>query len=81
MVQRAQFRHGMFSFSPDQIHNPARAVDLTPSLTGAQYLTRPEEAEDSVNKWQARMGQPYEAWEANGWIRGKATSSRNAEQQ
>ncbi|GAA5984983.1 hypothetical protein JCM10908_002474 [Rhodotorula pacifica] len=38
-------------------------------LSSSMYLTRPEGAEDSVNKWQARMGQPYEAWEANGWIR------------
>ncbi|KAG0660338.1 hypothetical protein C6P46_004638 [Rhodotorula mucilaginosa] len=38
-------------------------------LSSGMYLTRPEGAEDSVNKWQARMGQPYEAWEANGWIR------------
>ncbi|POY76478.1 hypothetical protein BMF94_0679 [Rhodotorula taiwanensis] len=37
-------------------------------LSSSMYLTRPEGAEDSVNKWQARMGQPYEAWEANGWI-------------
>ncbi|GAA6058793.1 hypothetical protein JCM10212_001909 [Sporobolomyces blumeae] len=34
----------------------------------ALYLTRPEGSEDSVNKWQPRMGQGYEAWEANGWI-------------
>ncbi|GAA5864313.1 hypothetical protein JCM3774_002749 [Rhodotorula dairenensis] len=38
-------------------------------ISSGMYLTRPEGAEDSVNKWQARMGQPYEAWEANGWIR------------
>ncbi|GAA6022257.1 hypothetical protein JCM8202_001995 [Rhodotorula sphaerocarpa] len=38
-------------------------------LSSGMYLTRPEGAEDSINKWQARMGQPYEAWEANGWIR------------
>ncbi|GAA5931430.1 hypothetical protein JCM1841_001665 [Sporobolomyces salmonicolor] len=37
-------------------------------LDTSMYLTRPEGAADSVNKWQPRMGQGYEAWEANGWI-------------
>ncbi|BGP34447.1 hypothetical protein JCM10296v2_006267 [Rhodotorula toruloides] len=38
-------------------------------LDVSMYLTRPEGAEDSVNKWQARIGQPYEAWEEQGWLR------------
>ncbi|GAA5943024.1 hypothetical protein JCM3775_000236 [Rhodotorula graminis] len=33
------------------------------------YLTRPDPGDTSVNKWQARMGQPFEVWEKNGWIR------------
>ncbi|GJN93406.1 hypothetical protein Rhopal_006461-T1 [Rhodotorula paludigena] len=38
-------------------------------LDTSLYLTRPDGLEDSVNKWQAHMGQPYEAWEKNGWLR------------
>ncbi|GAA5821004.1 hypothetical protein JCM3770_004466 [Rhodotorula araucariae] len=38
-------------------------------LDSSLYLTRPDPGDDSVNKWQARMGQPYEAWEKNGWLR------------
>ncbi|GAA5953113.1 hypothetical protein JCM3765_007416 [Sporobolomyces pararoseus] len=39
-------------------------------LDSSMYLTRPEgEFKDSVNHWKAFVGQPYNEWEKNGWIR------------
>lgn len=39
-------------------------------LDTSMYLTRPEgEFKDSVNHWKAFVGQPYNEWEKNGWIR------------
>jgi len=55
-----------FSFSEDWADLPREWIE---GLDESMYLTRPEGAEeDSVNKWQPRMGQGYEAWESNGWI-------------
>jgi len=46
-----------------------RADASSTLLSRPQYLTRPDPGDTSVNKWQARMGQPFEAWEKNGWLR------------
>ncbi|GAA6007014.1 hypothetical protein JCM11491_001478 [Sporobolomyces phaffii] len=38
-------------------------------LDTSMYLTRPEgDFKDSVNRWKAFVGQPYNEWEKNGWI-------------
>ncbi|ORY41823.1 hypothetical protein BCR35DRAFT_316445 [Leucosporidium creatinivorum] len=37
-------------------------------LPVSTHLTRPEPHDGKVNKWGAKVGQPYEEWEKNGWI-------------
>jgi hypothetical protein len=38
-------------------------------LDVSSYLTRPEGTETEINRWQVKVGQSYEDWEAKpGWI-------------
>ncbi|GAA5836549.1 hypothetical protein JCM9279_000421 [Rhodotorula babjevae] len=48
---------------------PKVASQWYDGLDVSLYLTRPDPGDTSVNKWQPRMGQPFEAWEKNGWLR------------
>ncbi|GAA5903359.1 uncharacterized protein JCM6883_004981 [Sporobolomyces salmoneus] len=78
ILQRGAFDGGYFrpvesKKTGRELHEDWSDIPFDEWLKGldtSMYLTRPEgEFTDSVNHWKPFVGQPYNEWEKNGWIR------------